>query len=249
MTEQHPRDEDLERWIQAESPPREDLAAFRASEALLHRASPLHRAACPSPAELIAPPEELGVTLSAARQRHLAACPLCADDLADYEVYQQLEASPLAQVGAALQGKLVLALDAARAVLRLLESSLPSAEGLALAPARGGEGAAPTLVQRGAFGEGSLELEWAAARGAVDLRVRVDEGAPRPYRVDLHGGGPAPGGLLESRSCDESGQVHLAGLTPGHYWLRVQGPHDRSPALELALELGAADGQALDETL
>lgn len=234
-----PRDEDLERWIQAESPPPEELAAYRASETLLRNASPLNRSACPSPAELIALPEELGVTLSAARQRHLAACPLCADDLADYEVYQQIEASPLAQVVAALQGKLVLALDAAQSALRLLESSLPSAEGLALAPVRGGEGAAPTLIQRGTFGQGSLELEWAAARGTVDLRVRVDEAAPRPYRVDLHAGGEAPGGLLESRSCDESGQVHLAGLTPGHYWLRVQGPHDRSPALELALELGS----------
>ncbi|HBP23189.1 MAG TPA: hypothetical protein DEA08_36125 [Planctomycetes bacterium] len=233
------RDEDLERWLEAEGPPPEDLAAFRASEALLQRASPLNRASCPSPAELIAAPEELGVTLSAARQRHLAACPLCADDLADYEVYQQIEASPLAQVAAALQGKLVLALDAAQAVLRLLESSLPSAEGLTLAPVRGGEGAAPTLVQRGTFGQGSLELEWAAARGTVDLRIQVDGQAPRPYRVDLHAGGEEPGGLLESRSCDESGQVHLAGLTPGSYWLRVQGPHDRSPALELALELGS----------
>ncbi|MGE0706764.1 MAG: hypothetical protein AB7N76_06125 [Planctomycetota bacterium] len=227
-------DDALEAWLQEQgAASAADLAAYRAAEGVLRGASPLRREFCPSREDLVAPQRVLGQTLSAARERHLAACPLCRDDLADHAALTALAPSG----GALLLARLSLALEAGRDLLRLVESSLSPAAPVALAPARGGEAAAAGLAQRAAWGAGELRFEWAPVRGAVDLAVAASAEGPRPFRVDLFP--PDGGGLIESRSSDDEGVARLSGLAPGEYLLRVCGPHEGGPVLEVELELGS----------
>lgn len=210
---------------------REQLALYRGAARLVREAAPSSRAYCPSRAELSA--EDLAPPRAAARARHLAACPLCAEDLADWRA---LEAAPAPSLLApTLGGRVVLLLDAAARALRLLEASFPPLPSATPALVRGEAPAAASAAGvRAPFGEGALELSWTAAGAGVHLRARAAEGAPVPYRVELRDPDGAP---LESRASDEAGVVSLSDLAPGAYRLLAYGPQRSEPELELELEL------------
>ncbi len=211
------------------------LAAYRSAAQLLAEASPAGRAYCPPRAALI--DASLSGEQALGRDRHLAACPLCAEDLADLRA---LEVEPAPGALETVRGRVVLALEAVtRRALQLLEATLPPVPTPALAPARGegaGSDGGPPVAVQAVFGDGALELTWSAARGAVDLRAVARGAAPRPYRLELRDAAGAP---LESRASDEQGAVSLTDLEPGCYRLAAFGPQRAQPELEVELELRA----------
>lgn len=223
MSERDP----LQDWIEAEQPPAEQRAAYAQLERLLREASPLSRRGCPPRADLIATPAELGASLSAARERHLTACPLCRSDLADFQV---LSEEP-AEAWSTARARLRLWWDQAAQALR--QTGAGWAPAWAPVPALRSEEAPQSLAQRVALEQGELVLTWARGESGLDLLCAA-EGLPGGYRLDLSAGGA----LVESRSADEGGRVRILGLAPGIYRLSATLPGAQTPALEVELELG-----------
>lgn len=219
----------MEAWLEAQRPSPEESAAYREVEQLLAGASPLERRYCPSREDLILPEAELGVTLSAARAKHLGACPLCQSDLADYRALAELAPEP---AWAGLKASLTLLWNEAAGALQQIQSGLAPSAVPALALR--GEEVAAALAQTAVFEAGTLRLTWALGAEGVDLLCESEEPAPKNYRVDLSEGS---GGLVESRSADGSGRVRILGLRPGTYLLRAFVPEASDPALELSLQL------------
>ena len=213
-----------------------DRTAYRVAARVLKSASPLQRATCPPTADLIASPEELGERASR-RDAHVAACPACRDDLADFRVLDAEPAPSLAATAAAIYGRIVLGLsqgvDAISRQLDLIESTLDLSPVPALGVARGAA-KATGLESRIPLGEGHLRFEWGAGRGGIDLRATTEGDAPTTYRLVL---GRPGGGTLESRTSGENGVAQISGIAPGSYALRVYAPHPQAPAIELELEL------------
>ncbi len=214
----------------------EDRAAYRVAAQVLKNASPLQRATCPSSADLIASPEALGER-AAERDAHVAACPACRDDLADFSVLETEPAPSLATATAAICGRIVLGLrQAAEAVsrqLELIESTLDLSPAPALAPARGATETAG-LSARIPLHAGHLRLEWGPGAAGIDLKASAEGGAPSNYRLVLANPG---GGTLESQTSGDDGVARISGITPGSYSLRVYAPQTQTPAIDLELEL------------
>ncbi len=220
---------------------RERIEAYVGTAGLLQSASPLSRAYCPSRDELIAREAELTPGRVVARHRHMAACPLCREDLRDFRVLEAEPAPTLAEAAASVaevvKAKVVLGLDLAARTLKLLESTLAPQPVPALAPVRGA-GGSTGVVLRVPFGEGELEISWVAARGGVDLQTRALGGAPRTYRIALL---PEEGssGVWESRTADEAGVAGISGIEPGSHGLAAYGPQSRDPDVEISLSLNS----------
>ena len=221
----------MEAWLAAKQPAESEAAAYRQVEQLLAGASPLERSYCPSREDLVLPDAKLGVTLSAARAKHLSACPLCQSDVADFRALVELAPEP-AWVG--LKATLTLLWDQASGALQHIQSGLAPAAAPALALR--GEEVADALAQTAVFEAGTLRLTWALGAEGVDLLCESEHPAPKNYRVDLSEGS---GGLVESRSADAAGHVRILGLRPGSYVLKAFVPEASSPALELSLQLDA----------
>jgi len=220
----------------------EELLAFQASARLLANASPLSRAYCPSPQELIATDKALGGEKADRRQNHIAACPLCRDDLADYRALQVIPEPALS----ALKGKIVLGLRAAKEAvaqaLELIETTLTPVAGNPVAVRGAAEAVAPVVLQV-PFGEGELELTWQGDAEGIDLQVRAIGRAPIAYRLALAPRAEDEGwsaGVWENRTADDSGRASVGGLAAGEYVLTVYGPQRRQPdvEVELTLDLG-----------
>lgn len=214
----------------------EDRAAYRVAARVLKSASPLARATCPPGADLIASPEELGAR-APLRDAHVAACPACRDDLADFRVLEAEPAPSLAAATAAIGGRIVLALrqglNAISRQLELIESTLDLNPAPALAVARGGTQGAG-LAARIPLETGHLRLEWGAGTVGIDLRAATEGDAPSTYRLVL---GHPDGGTLESRTSGEDGVARISGIAPGIYALRVYAPQTQAPSIDLELEL------------
>lgn len=219
----------MEAWLAAQQPAESETSAYRQVEQLLAGASPLERRYCPSREDLVLPEAKLGVTLSAARAKHLTACPLCQSDLADFQALVELAPEP-AWVG--LKATLTLLWNEAAGALQQIQSGLAPTPAPALALR--GDDVASALSQTAVFEAGTLRLTWALGAGGVDLLCESEEPAPTNYRVDLSEGA---GGLVESRSADAAGQVRVLGLRPGSYVLKAFVPEASRPALELSLQL------------
>lgn len=224
MSDQDP----MEAWLEAQRPGDSETAAYREVEQLLAGASPLERRYCPSREDLILPDAQLGVTLAAARQKHLSACPLCQSDLADFQALSELAPEP---AWAGLKASLTLLWNEAAGALQQIQSGLAPAPTPALALR--GEEVAKALAQTAVFEAGTLRLTWALGASGVDLLSESGDPAPKNYRLDLS----LDGGLVESRSADPSGRVRILGLAPGSYVLRAFVPEASEPALELSLQL------------
>jgi hypothetical protein len=217
----------------------EDAAAYRVSLRVLRAASPLNRKACPSPQALIG--DDLPREGAARRDAHVAACPACREDLADFAAVETEPAPSGAlalagSVAAAVQAKLVLGLSLADKALQLIESTLTPLPAPALAPARG-DAAGAGLAMAIPFVEGTLELEWALTGEGASLACRATGGAPLVHRVVL---ADPSGAILESRTADEQGVTRLSAVPPGDYLLRAYAPRSADPALQVELSLRAS---------
>ncbi|RMG08837.1 MAG: hypothetical protein D6731_20955 [Planctomycetota bacterium] len=218
----------------------EERRAYREAARILAAASPLARATCPSAEDLLADPGELGAERAQARERHLAACPACRDDLRDFEALAAVApavAPAAARAVAAVRQVLVVGLDAAARALQVLESSLAPAPEPVLPAVRAREVAPqPALTRRAPFGAGVLELRLQRTARGVDLEARAAEGAPPGYRLLLRGREGEP---LEVRAADAEGVVRLGALGEGAYELEVEPAEAEVPPLRVALELRA----------
>lgn len=239
--------DDLEGLELPQAPDPAASRAYREAARVLRGAAPAARRWCPPRGELVLAAAELGRERAGRRDAHVAACPLCRDDLRDLGA---LEAEPSPSLVARLRATLRLVVDEAARAVRVIDASLPGAPAPALAPVRGA-GADPLAVVAAPFGDGSLEVAWVAAGRGADLRTRATGGAPTEYRVDL---GPAPPDpdapdaepeVWESRASDPAGAVALAGLEPGRYRLAVYAPSQREPALEVVVDLARVDAKSM----
>jgi len=178
------------------APCRSRLEAVKKVSLLLESYAPASRNLCPDRHMLA----DRGKALEA----HLAACPLCREDLLDLAV---LEAAP----------RFVLAVKFARGLVELVENALgellPRVEP---ALARGGAAASAVVVRRDLGGGAVLEVALAPGREGVDVLVTL-AGAAR-FRVEL----VRAGKILEGRESEE-GRVLLDGVAPGDYELLVHG--------------------------
>lgn len=191
---------------------------------LLRGFSPATREACPSRDDLLA--HEAG-ELSADDLRrvaaHLAACPFCAADLADYRA---LAAPPLFELVARLVAD----------GIELIRHGFPAGSAAEPVLVRGAEpGAGLILITPCDGRELEVRLQPATAE-AADLRLvlRPDQRAER-HRVNLLRGDD----LLESRVAVGAEEIVFAAVAAGDYTVVVD-PLDSGVPVRVGLRLEAA---------
>ncbi|MBI2299563.1 MAG: carboxypeptidase regulatory-like domain-containing protein [Armatimonadetes bacterium] len=183
-------------------------AAVRLRHALaaLGEFAPGRRGVCPRREDLLAWVEQSLAMGEAERVRaHVAGCPFCASELADFEA---LATPPWLEAAVAV----------GRAGLRLLTHSFARSGSPATASARG-PAASPDIELRSTGGELELRVKLhAAAVDTLDLRVQLRRaGAPvERARVNLLRGDT----LLESR-VTATGEVVFGDVPAGEYNLAV----------------------------